>query len=171
MAKTYVRPCETSTMENFVKSCIRGVYWGTKQNFGCNVVKLWLIYTSNFHLNIFLCIALCLYPLKTSETLKLTHFFPMFPCDPPKNIRKHQGGQKGALGRKGLTSKKKLSSNFAFLAHEPFLKKIVLGSLWDNRCYIVLISLESLLFKNVWWMVQISSFCPKTEGLFQGVKF
>ena len=41
----------------------------------------------------------------------LTVFFPMFPFDPPENIRKpkaflcFQGDQKGTLGRKGLTRK------------------------------------------------------------------
>ena len=41
----------------------------------------------------------------------LTLFFPMFPFDPPENIRKplvfcfFKGDQKGALGRKGLKSK------------------------------------------------------------------
>ena len=40
----------------------------------------------------------------------LTLFFPMFPFDPPENIRKpkvfrcFQGDQKGTLGRKGLIS-------------------------------------------------------------------
>ena len=40
--------------------------------------------------------------------IKLTLFFPMFPFDPPENIRKSlvfwcfQGDQKGILGRKGL---------------------------------------------------------------------
>ena len=34
--------------------------------------------------------------------LNLTHFFPMFPFDPPQNIRKPQGGQKGTRGRNGL---------------------------------------------------------------------
>ena len=39
----------------------------------------------------------------------LTLYFPMFPFDPPENIRKplvfryFQGDQKGTLGSKGLT--------------------------------------------------------------------
>ena len=42
----------------------------------------------------------------------LTLFLPMFPFDPPENIRKplvfwcFQGDQKGTLGRKGLSSAK-----------------------------------------------------------------
>ena len=41
-------------------------------------------------------------------SLRLTLFFPMFPFDPPENIRKplgfgcFQGDQEGTLGRKGL---------------------------------------------------------------------
>ena len=43
-----------------------------------------------------------------SENKNLTLFFPMFPFDPPENIRKplvfcFQGDQKGTLGRKGLS--------------------------------------------------------------------
>ena len=41
-------------------------------------------------------------------TVPLTLFFPMFPFDPPENIKKpavficFQGDQKGILGRKGF---------------------------------------------------------------------
>ena len=48
---------------------------------------------------------------------KLTHFFPMFPFDPPENIRKpkifcFQGGQKGTLRRKGFSN---YASNLSLL--------------------------------------------------------
>ena len=47
---------------------------------------------------------------KYVENVTLTLFFPMFPFDPPENIRKplvfgcFQGDQKGTLERKGLMS-------------------------------------------------------------------
>ena len=60
----------------------------------------------------------------------LTLFFPMFPFDPPENIRKpkvfwcFQGDQKGTLGSKGL---KKHFANF--MAKE-------LENTWDEECEI-----------------------------------
>ena len=47
---------------------------------------------------------------KYSMPFCLTLYFPMFPFDPPENIRKpkvfwcFQGDQKGTLGSKGLIS-------------------------------------------------------------------
>ena len=47
-------------------------------------------------------------PLSSIMVHTLTLYFPMFPFDPPENIRKpkvflcFQGNQKGTLGSKGL---------------------------------------------------------------------
>ena len=38
------------------------------------------------------------------QSMKLTHLFPMFPFEPPENIRKQKvllGDKKGTLGRNG----------------------------------------------------------------------
>ena len=42
------------------------------------------------------------FPVMLHLCILLTLYFPMFPFDPPENIRKPKGDQKGTLGSKGL---------------------------------------------------------------------